>query len=107
MSIQKPTAEELKQWETALQDEGLGMDRATNTRRLVYGEKSLDMAPSWDDVRLYVREKRKETARICHGCALIFAARADAKCCSATCRKRLERLSQINSTIHERHTQNV
>lgn len=94
MSIQKPTAEELKQWEATLQDEGLGMGRGGSAHKLSYGfDDSDSLVRGWDDVKIYTRRKRKQRARSkwvliphCGMCGQSFTAkRIDARFCSEKC----------------------
>lgn len=101
--MNKPTKEELKSWDKLLQEEGLGMERGHNSTRLNYGFEVGQglVSHTLDDVRIYTTQKRKAHTRLertCVICRGTFAARADAKCCGARCRKRLERCHTKSTT---------
>lgn len=101
MSIQKPTAEELRAWDSQLEGEGLGMNRGRNTDKLNYGfDDSDSLVRGWADVKIYTRQKRKQSKTYkphkphkwvlvahCANCKRSFTAkRKDAKFCSSLCR---------------------
>lgn len=90
MSIPKPTAEELKQWEEKLKDENLSTRRGECARRVVYGFQDgikLTVA-TWEDAKNHTNIRRD---RVCYGCARPFLGQADAKFCSSACKQKAYR----------------
>lgn len=89
MSIPKPTAAELKQWEEKLQEQDLSMRRGANESRVVYGYEDRGLTIStWEDAKNHTTMRRD---RVCYGCAKPFLGQADAKFCSSACKQKAYR----------------
>jgi predicted nucleic acid-binding Zn ribbon protein len=89
ITMNKPTKDELKAWEETLRKQGLGMGRARNTDKLNYGfADGNSLIRTWDDVKVYTRQKRKTTECTCVVCGSPFPARFGANICSRKCERR-------------------
>lgn len=93
MSISKPTAEEMQEWNKRLAEEGLSERRAESHRVVYGGDDSTRLAEiTWRKAKLWIKRKRKAhktVVCVCTICATTFNARAGAKTCSGKCRFQL------------------
>lgn len=98
MSISKPTAAELQEWNERLADEGLS-ERRGESHRVVYGgDDTTRLAEiTWRKAKIWIKRKRKihhTVERTCLVCLEVFLGRADGLFCSAACCQKRYRYSK-------------